>query len=137
MRPPDETVGDPLAPHIRRWVIYRGRWFQIVLHQWLKSDPPVPHDHSWWNVSVRLRGRAIEFNKSEQHFHREAGWGEIHTGLPMRRVRFRRATDRHFVELVTPTMWTLFITGPHVREWGYWKRGQFISWRNYRGQTKT
>src|ERR1041384_5900711 len=42
---PDEVVGPPTKPQIRRWFLFRSKRLQIVLHHHLRSDPPVMHDH--------------------------------------------------------------------------------------------
>lgn len=131
---PDEVIGDPTRPHMWRWYLFECRFFQIVVNKWLTSDEPVLHDHAWWNVSVRLRGQALEFTDSQ---HDGYAYGELLTGQPMRRFRFRRATDRHCIALRSPVLWTLFITGPASREWGYLVRGRWVPWKSYRPERRT
>lgn len=114
MRKPDFVIGPHDAPYLRRWwVIPRNRWFNIYLHQILKDDDDrALHDHPWWNVSIILKGCYDEITPK----------GRKHRGRGS--IVFRRATAAH--RLVLPIRnggmsycWSLFITGPRVREWGF------------------
>jgi hypothetical protein len=57
-RAPDFLIGGADDPYIRRWwVIPRNRWFNVYLHQFLRSDDDrALHDHPWANCSILLRG---------------------------------------------------------------------------------
>lgn len=111
---PHEHVGFKRDPQTERWVLFRRAWLQVVLHRHRKSDAPVLHDHAWWNVSVVLRGRGREWRAYGEALGRRLFPG---------RVIFRRATDLHWLEIPKGgELWTLFITGPAVREWGYKRR---------------
>ena len=109
-RDPDVTVGPPDDLYLRRWyVIPRNRWLNIYLHHFLRSDDDrALHDHPWWNISLLLSGFYLEVTPSGRSL--RVPW----------RLAFRRATDPHRVELIAHRpVWTLFITGPEVREWGF------------------
>lgn len=101
----------------RYWLIKLKR-LQVVFHHIFESDPPDLHDHSWWNISVVLKGRMIE--------HTPAGARMLRAGS----IRLRRATDLHRLEILEPT-WTMFITGREVREWGYMTRRGWKQWERY------
>lgn len=46
---------------------------------------------------------------------------------------FRRGSDRHTITKVSPGgAWTVFIMGPKDSSWGFWTKGGFINWRNYK-----
>src|SRR3954466_1246173 len=64
-REPDFIIGGEDDPYIRRWwVIPRNRFFNIYLHQFLRSDDDrALHDHPWVNCSILLRGEYIEHLK--------------------------------------------------------------------------
>ena len=128
MRSPDEIVGEPNRPHMRRWHLWRGKRLQIVLNQWLTNDARDAHDHARAITSIVLRGRGVEWLDAN-----DAPGEFIYWARPLRPgvVRIRKATDRHRIELATPTLWMLVFTGPAVREWGYWIRGRFVPWRRY------
>lgn len=123
-RPPDKVIGGPDNPYLRRWyVIPRNRWCNVYLHQFLRSDDDrALHDHPWINCSILLRGDYIEHTPSGR-FARLAG-----------DVIFRRATAAHRIELVkhlSATVWTLFLTGPLVREWGFWCPQGWVHWKAF------
>lgn len=107
MRPPDFIIGDN---YLRRWhLIPRNNTFNIYLHHIRKSDDDrALHDHPYWNVSIILRGWYVEMMPGKQ---RVRGAGDI---------VFRRARDAH--RLVVPyggSAWSLFVTGPRRRIWGF------------------
>lgn len=118
-RGPDFVIGRRSAPYVLRWwVIPRNRWFNIYLHHFLSSDDDrALHDHPWWNVSFVLLGSYTEItrrrDRQEGYFyehHRYARAGNIH---------FRSARAAHRIRLDAGDCWTLFITGPVLREWGF------------------
>lgn len=131
-RPPDVVIGGSDSPYLRRWwIIPRNRVFNIYLHSFLRSDDDrAPHDHPWVNLSILLTGSYLE--------HSPGGWMKLRK--PWRpwapwRLVFRRPTAVHRVELRRSTdgrempVWTLFLTGPNVRPWGFlcpqgWRHSQ-------------
>lgn len=125
MRPPDFIIGGQTKPYMLRWwLIPRNRWFNIYLHKLLRDDDDrALHDHPWANVSILLKGsyREVMPNFAGQR----TPYARI-ADLPMRaKVRsrgsvvFRRATDSHRLEVVDGPVWSLFITGPVQRKWGF------------------
>jgi hypothetical protein len=125
-RQPDYVVF-PEDPYLRRWhLIPRNRWFNIYLHHFLRSDDErALHDHPWWSLSLILKGGYFEVLP-------ENGIKIYRAG----KVVFRKAEHTHRVELFNnlsePSLvdgcalgykklpaWTLFITGPKIREWGF------------------
>ncbi len=129
-RPPDFLIGDPTQPYLRRWwVIPRNRWFNIYLHEVLRSDDDrALHDHPWLNCSVILAGG--------YHEHRIAAGG-CHTrnwrGEGSLTFRGPRAAHRLEVARAGPRTVTLFITGPIVRHWGF--HCPSAGWRHWRDFT--
>ena len=142
-RAPDFVIGKPDAPYLRRWwIIPRNRFFNIYLHQILRSDDDrALHDHPWWNVSIILRGGYREWMPaplpgaplSTRWLIRKAG-----------HVVVRRATHAHALELLPDlsqpenkdaliACWSLFITGPKVREWGFLCPQGWRHWRQFIG----
>lgn len=96
--------------YLRRWWIWpRNRWANAYLHVFHRSDDArAVHDHPWFNVSIILRGRYRE------HFHD----GTSKVRKPGH-VVFRSARALHRLELLTPAVTTIFLTGPRVRTWGF------------------
>lgn len=134
----------------------RTRWQRVVLwcvrklpnaylHQFLRSDDDrALHDHPWlFNASVLLQGSYTEHTIA-------AGGIHVRTELRAGAVRFRWGGAPHRVELQViggydlssevgggsgtwyAPCWTLFITGPVVREWGFHcpERG-WVHWRDF------
>jgi hypothetical protein len=143
-RQPDFVIGDPTSPYLRRWwVIPRNRFFNIYLHHICRSDDDrALHDHPWASCSIILKGGYWE-HTPDGRFWRKPG-----------SVRFRRATAAHRLELsqesvfvthaaywtkqvervtIRTPAWTLFITGPRVREWGFLCPKGWTHWRYFLG----
>jgi len=118
-RPPDFVIGDDYL--CRWWLIPRNRWLNIYLHHIKQSDDDrALHDHPWANVSIILKGSYREQTPSGIFFR------------PRWSVIFRRATTRHRLLIKNGyTAWTLFITGPKIREWGFWCPQGFVPWRKF------
>ncbi len=126
-RPPDFIVGDGAVPYLRRWwLIPRNRFFNIYLHQFLRSDDDrALHDHPWINASILLRGcyveHTIEAGGINRRTLRRAGDWKLRTG-----------SSAHRLELINGECWTLFITGCRYREWGFHcpQRG-WVHWKEF------
>jgi hypothetical protein len=131
-RTPDVVIGGHDRPYLRRWhLIPRNRWFNIYLHHFLRSDDDrALHDHPWWNASILLRGRYRE------HV-RLSGGGTIQRVRRLGCVYLRRAEQAHRVELLPDgqggemPVWTLFLTGPKIREWGFLCPAGWRHWMDY------
>ena len=134
-RDPDFIIGGKENPYLLRWwIIPRNRFFNIYLHRFLRSDDDrALHDHPWANVSLLLEGAYFE-HRPEGVFMRHAG-----------QIVLRRPTARHRVELLRDYRYqvaershyrekpvlTLFITGPKVREWGFWCKQGFVHHKDF------
>lgn len=127
-RPADFVIGDRRRPYLERWfVVPRNPVFNVYLHRFLRSDDDrALHDHPWANMSVLLDGEYIE--------HRIAAGG-IH----IRNIRHAgdvciRLSGRvaHRIELLNGPCWTLFITGPRYRQWGFHCPDHgWVHWRDF------
>lgn len=129
-RKPDMTIYRRDNEHyIHRWYVTpRNRYFNVYLHQTLLDDDEPPHDHPWANVSILLRGgywetvfNPLQDSRGVWHLPGFVRW------RPPGSVVFRRATRVHRLTVENTDAresWSLFITGPVVRDWGFWgKRG--------------
>lgn len=114
-RAPDVVIGPGDPPYLERWyVVPRNPIFNVCLHFFSRSDEDrALHDHPWlWNCSVVIKGRLIE--------HTIAAGGV--QGAKLRvpgDVVFRIGGSPHRLEICTAFAWTLFITGPKFRTWGF------------------
>lgn len=116
--------------HLYRWTLFRCRWFQIVLHNFRSDDPPDLHDHAWWNVSIVLRGVLKETTLKHAPWLARGAYYSRHLRAPC--VRIRSAAELHRLSIVRGPVWTLFITGPECRLWGYDTDAGWVPWTAYR-----
>lgn len=135
MRKPDFVIGGHDRPYMWRWwVIPRNRFFNIYLHKIMRDDDDrALHDHPWWNLSILLKGSYREvmpdLNACATPYTRIADLPVVVKLRKRGSVVFRRATASHRLEVATGPVWSLFITGPVLRRWGFHcPKG----WRYYR-----
>ena len=135
-RPPDFIIGGQERPYLLRWfVIPRNPVFNIYLHQFLRSDDDrALHDHPWlFNLSWLLRGEYVEHTIRAggvlDRTHRCAGAIKLRFGAAPHRVEL---VDGDHPEGPSRPCWTLFITGPRIREWGFYcmERG-WVHWKRF------
>lgn len=129
MRSPDFVIGPPNDAYLERWwVIPRNRWFNVYLHHFRRSDDDrALHDHPWVNCSILLTGCYLEYCNGQPVKKRRA-W---RPWAPWRLV-FRLPTSAHRIELIDGSdVWTLFITGPRVRVWGFLCARGWIPWTEF------
>lgn len=117
-RPPDFTIG---TNYLKRWwVVPRNEQQNVYLHLFERSDDDrAMHDHPWPNTSYLIYGSYKEYTP-EGSFVRNQG-----------DVVSREATAIHRVELLTPCVISLFITGPKERDWGFHCPKGFVPWQDF------
>lgn len=114
-----ERLGREECPYLRRWGIVAGAFSVRVHHFYRSDDARFHHDHPWWFLTIVLKGGYTD--SSEQ--------GEDH--LRAGSIRFRSATHRHTVFTDPGGVWTLILTGPNTRTWGFWVNGKFKKANKY------
>jgi hypothetical protein len=140
---PDFVIGDVDNPYLLRWyVIPRNRFFNIYLHKFCRSDDDrALHDHPWlFNFSILLEGTYHEHLPGDKRVRRMAG--------KLSGFKFRWGKSPHRVKLLNNVVqefiprwglridgeepvWTLFITGPKVREWGFYCPKGWRHWKDF------
>lgn len=126
-RAPDQRIG---PGYLDRWyVIPHNRLFNVYLHRFIRSDDDrALHDHPWINFSYLLSGEYIE--------HTIAAGGVNHRKLyKAGDWKFRRAKYAHRVELTNGECWSLFITGPRIRQWGFHCEKGWVHWEKFTDPT--
>lgn len=122
-------------PYLTRfYLVPNNKYLNMYLHFFHSSDEDdALHDHPWNSLSIILYGKYIEHepisyydwikngNRSTKKMLKGAG-----------SVIFRPPEHIHKIELLndeksgTPqTVVTLFMTGPYLREWGFWCNSGF------------
>jgi hypothetical protein len=129
-RLPDVVIGTDDDPYLRRWhVIPRNPIFNVYLHEFVRSDDDrALHDHPWWSVSHTLFGYYREWTFALPKLGQRGGFRRKD-----RRAGgwvFRSSRLAHRIELPHGrACWTLFITGPKLRDWGFHCPRGWVPWQ--------
>lgn len=137
-------IGLKECPYMRRWLI-QNRWGTLRVHHFMGSDDyRAFHDHPWWFLTLVVKGSYRDLTPCSNC----KGTGlvtDAHLGcfdcmgkgynvdkLVLGSMRFRRTNYIHRVE--SKNAWTIVITGPWSRHWGFWHNGQFSRWKAFLGK---
>ena len=132
----DRTENEPYLERYYLFLNTREHFpFNIFLHRFLKGDPDDVHDHPWPYATFILAGGYYE-------------WVPImHNGVMISERRHWRGpghfrickpTSYHRIELKEGvTAWTLFMPGPHRREWGFLVNNTWIHNASYLSTRKS
>lgn len=120
---PDFVIGDPSNPYMLRWyLIPRNDEFNVYYHRILRDDDDrALHDHPWKSISILIKGQLLEISDN--------GSKIINPGD----LVFREATHSHRLQLPQGVEFaeTLFITGPKIRDWGFYCPKGWIPWQQF------
>ena len=83
-----------------------------------------------WNLSILLRGEYTEHTIP-------AGGVNVRTVYKAGNIKFRGASSAHRVELHAGPCWTLFITGPRFRQWGFHCPNGWRHWKDFTNPANT
>lgn len=137
-RAPDFVIGEPDAPYLMRWYLWpRNRWANAYLHKFLQGDDPrALHDHPWVNCSIVLRGVYLEHMQNGRMLRRERGAVVLRRSVTAHRIALlehpRKKRDLGLRQPPEPA-WSLFITGPVVRSWGFHCPKGWRHWKDFTG----
>lgn len=108
-----QPLGRAECPYAFRWVADFG-FCAFRLHRWVGSDDPrAMHDHPYFFFTCVLWGGYDDVNP-----------GGVEPMTPGT-VRFRPARYTHTVRVRPGGCWTLLVSGPTVRRWGFWVGGKW------------
>ena len=139
-REPDFIIGGNDDPYLLRWyVIPRNRWFNIYLHKFLRDDDDrALHDHPWWSLALILKGSYTQRLPGGKAVHRKPGRLVLRRPEHAHRVELlRRCPVRienggfHCGDTTLVPAWTLFITGPRLRKWGFHCPNGWRHWEEF------
>lgn len=126
-RAPDFTIqtGRGTTYLSRWWVIPRNKFFNIYLHHFTDSDDDrALHDHPYlFNMSILLDGEYMEFVPDGMIRRYKRDWA-LRWGKSIHRVELYQ-----FLFSKPQPCWTLFITGPVVRDWGFYCPSGWRHWK--------
>ena len=125
--PADEniTANNEGSPYLQRWhLIPKNRFINIYLHRFTGPDQRVMHDHPWISLAYHLEGYFDETYWKDYPFLYVRN-RRIHKGD----WTYRRSTFLHYLEPGPNGTWTIFITGPTIRKWGFMTEGGWKPWR--------
>lgn len=125
---PDFIIGGGADPYLRRWhLLPRGEGASAYLHQFLRSDDDrALHDHPYGSVSIILRG-AYHEHLAGTVVLRQVGDVVVRDAVAPHRVEL---LDHAETGLPAPC-WTLFLTGPRVRDWGFHCSQGWVRWQDF------
>ena len=109
-------------PYLERYYLFLKEResfpFNVFLHKFLKGDPDDVHDHPWPYATLILKGGYYEWVPEFNILGHKIG--EIRHWRGPGHFRTCSANSYHRIELDPGvTAWTLFMPGPHKREWGF------------------
>lgn len=114
-----QKLGKQECPFLRRWVL-DFKLFSIRLHHWTGSDDNrALHDHPWSFLTFVFRGSYRDVTESGDEI------------LKAPSIHSRSAFHLHSVQLISKSVWTLLITGPTKRTWGYRVGKRWVPSRRY------
>lgn len=125
------SIGDGCPPFLQRWTVIPA-WItwpfrcRVFLHRFIRSDESADmHDHVARFISIGIKGRYLETTPDGEKEY-QAPW-----------VRTFPANYIHRIKLYPgEEAWTVVIIFTAKREWGFWKAGAWIHWREYFAQNK-
>lgn len=122
-----------LGSYMRRWIL-RSPYGTLRLHNIQESDSGRDfHDHPFRFTSLILKGGYLEHRPGCVCGDPTAAACDLG---PCRfygsgSVVHRRASDLHRLELVNGPAWTLVLTGPYHRDWGFQTADGWVPFQDY------
>jgi hypothetical protein len=112
------------TPPANLWQALKRKLPNIYVHLFLRSDDDrALHDHPWWNLSLLIHGSYIEHTIAAGGINHRQEYSAGHTKL-------RPPGAAHRIEIQSPC-WTIFITGPSIREWGFHCPQGWRHWKEF------
>jgi len=111
------------VPYLKRYYIFRSKWFGAFIHQFWSSDPDHLHSHPWANFSLILKGGYHESSIDGVTEFRNPGY-----------FRFRQAQVFHRISIgpySSGAAWTLFIHFRRTCKWGFLADGEWVESSQY------
>jgi len=147
-RLPDLVIGPANDPYLYRWfLIPKNKFFNIYLHKFCRSDDDrALHDHPWlFNASILLNGEYYEEKPASKDWPADLSRKKLKRRRFLPYIRLGKAPHRvELIKFITDApgrkdkygsrewpIYTIFITGPRVREWGFYCPKGWRLWTDY------
>jgi hypothetical protein len=135
-----EIVSKEGVVHFRRYRLLSTPWFNIYIHNILKSDEDRdPHDHPFSFIAFMFWGSYQEewLGAYEDHCYWDPplgyGWNMRTQIRRIGSIFWHMAKDFHKITLRTKSVWTLvFASGRKRPGWGYQTKKGWIHFKEYR-----
>jgi hypothetical protein len=130
-----EIVSKEGVVHFRRYRLLSTPWFNIYIHNILKSDEDAhPHDHPWGFIALMFWGSYLEEWLGAYEDYRYWAGTELRQDVrSIGSLYYHQAKDFHKITLRSPSVWTLvFASGRKRPGWGYQTRQGWIHFKDYR-----
>lgn len=142
------TIGTSGSPYLTR-VMVPWRLFGIrpFLHHMHREDLDRDlHNHPWaWAISIVLSGSydEVRLTPDAEDLALLAAYvprsiltlSDFVITRRVRRINVLTSRDYHRITQLHGDVWTLFITGPRVQEWGFLVEGKHVPERDYLTRT--
>lgn len=141
-RPPDFTIAPEGHATMERWHLLKSKLFNVYVHRVVGSDDRrALHDHPFASLSIILRGSYCEVMPllkldGTAYRHGDPVWWHVRREGD---VTYRGAKQAHAICLdggshwiSQQPCWSLFITGPSYRKWGFHCAKGWVDERFYR-----
>jgi hypothetical protein len=102
-----------------RYHVHESKPWNVRYHHIRTSDPSDLHDHPWDYVTTLLAGAYLEVTEDGAQLYRAP------------RTLVRQAEDAHRLELPEGPVWSLLVTGPVRRPWGFYTDRGWVHWREH------
>lgn len=110
----------------------RNPLFNIYVHRILRPDDDrALHDHPWPWASYLFTGAYVEWtnrpvNKTSVFYGRL--WRTVYRAGSF---RVRGPWFAHRLDPLEGEVWTVFLTGPKIRAWGFWCPKGWLHWKRF------
>ena len=139
----DRVKGNEGEVYLIRYILFKCKWFGLYLHEFVKSDDEVHHNHPWAFSTVILKGEYIE-EISEIVSNKFPLFRLKRSARLVKAGQFvhRKASHIHRILLThedSPKPITLSIMWHKTQEWGFFvpteKLGiyKFVHWKQFLG----
>ena len=126
-QPPDQYIGGRDNPYLLRWIFAEPQGLPhprpgIYVHKILRDDDDrALHDHPWDATLCIVKG-------SYREIRADCPEGEVFAAGSVRRIV---AETAHRLEVVDGHVWTVCLTGPRRREWGFVCPQGWVHWADF------